>query len=652
MASASAFADETAATGDDPPAPVHIALDEIVVTASKMREPVKNIPQNVTVITREDIEAAAGENIADVLARESGVNIRSASGTDRQAVIDLRGMGDTASSNVIVMVDDMPINAPDQSGPSISSIPMEQIERIEIVRGAGSVVYGSGAVGGVINIITSRPPETPTATLYGYIGQYDAYTARTAFAGRIKDVDVDLNAGFHDAEGYRDNGFFRKKDIGVKTVYPVTQRLSLNVSGMAYEDQYGLPGPVSAMDVNSRSRRTRTDRPDDRGESTEYKGRAGFEMDFDQRGILTVNRGYRFRDNRYIIGFSPLIPKDDQKSHIDEDTRLVDLNYVLHYSAFDRLHMFQLGMDHSQTEYIRTENPAGPRKNAQTESMGIFINNQWRVSGQTMINAGMRHHHFQGRFRVDEKKRFDEQWLWVNGNIDKKQWDQQVFSVGATSALSHATSVFIGYAASFRIPNVDEFAESEEGLKPQKGGHIDMGLRQRFGDRLTMTIAVFDIRIDDEIYYSDINRNYDDKTIRRGVETDVTFYPADGLRCWGNYTYTEAKFDGSGAAIPLAPRHRASAGVNWQPAQPLDIALSGTYSGSRYDGNDLSNDRYEKLDPYLVVDAKITYQYKDLAVFAGVSNIFDELYSTSAYSESHYPMPGRTAFGGIRWTCF
>jgi outer membrane receptor protein involved in Fe transport len=633
-------------------APVHISLDEIVVTASKKKEPVENIPQHVTVISREDIEAAAGENITDLLSMEAGINIRTASGDDRQAVIDVRGMGDTASSNVIVMVDDLTINAPDQSGPSISSIPMEQIERIEIVRGAGSVVYGSGAVGGVINIITRKAPEKPTAAIYASAGQYDAYTARAAFAGRIRDVDIDLNAGLHDTDGYRDNGFFQKKDFGAKTAYAVTDRLSLKLSGMAYEDQYGLPGPVSAADADSRSRRTRTDRPDDRGESTEYKGRAGFEMDLDSLGTLTINRGYRFRDNRYILGFTPLIPRDLQKSRIDEDTRQFDLNYTNHYDLFDRIHLFQLGMDHAETEYIRTENPNGPRKNSRTESAGIFINNQWRLTELLMVNAGMRTNHFQGRFRTDEKKRFDGDMQWVNGDVDRKKWDNHVHALGATYALTKDTSFFTGYATSFRIPNVDEFSESEEGLRPQEGGHFDIGVRRKIGSRISLTIALFDIRIDDEIYYSDINRNYEDKTIRRGVETDVTFYPTDSLRCWGNYTYTDARFDGSGNVIPLVPRHRASAGINWQPTPPLDIALSGSYSGSRYDGNDLDNDRYEKLDAYVVVDGKITYQYKEVAVFAGVSNLFDELYSTSAYSQSHYPMPGRAVFGGIRWTCF
>jgi len=646
------IAAEPDVNNDHEAAPVHISLDEIVVTASKMKEPVENIPQHVTVISREDIEAAAGKNIVDLLAREAGINIRTTSGNDRQAVIDVRGMGDTASSNVIVMVDDLPINASDQSGPSISSIPIEQIERIEIVRGAGSVVYGSGAVGGVINIITRKAPEKPTATIYASAGQYDAYTGRAAFAGRIKDIDIALNAGLHDENGYRDNGFFRKRDFGAKTAYNVTDRISLLLSGMAYEDQYGLSGPVSEKDINSRTRRVRTDRPDDRGESTEYKGRAGFEMDFDDLGTLTIHRGYRFRDNRYIIGYTPLIPKDDQKSRIDEDTRQLDINYINHYHLFDQLHMFQLGMDHAETEYIRTENPGGPRKNSRTESAGFFFNNQWRLTRQLMVNAGMRTNHFRGRFRTDEKKRFDDDMLWVNGDVAGKEWDNQVYALGATYALTKDTSFFTGYATSFRIPNVDEFSESQEGLRPQEGGHFDMGIRKKIGSRLTLTIALFDIRIDDEIYYSDINRNYEDKTIRRGVETDMTFYLNDDLRCWGNYTYTDARFDGSNTVIPMVPEHRASAGINWQPTPPLDIALSGSYSGSRYDGNDLDNNRYEKLTAYAVVDGKITYQYKEVAVFAGVSNLFDELYSTSAYSQSHYPMPGRTLFGGIRWTCF
>jgi len=148
------IADENRPIDNPDPPPVVYELDAIVVSASKIKEPIEDISRHVTVITADDIRESAAKNIIDVLAREVGISVRSASGNDRQAVVDLRGMGDTAASNVVVMVDDVRINASDQSGPSLSSIPIEQIERIEIVRGAGSVVYGSGAVGGVVHVIT------------------------------------------------------------------------------------------------------------------------------------------------------------------------------------------------------------------------------------------------------------------------------------------------------------------------------------------------------------------------------------------------------------------------------------------------------------------------------------------------------------------
>ena len=132
-------------TGEIPP---RFELDEIVVTASAMEEPIRSVPRNVTVITREDIEQAPSKNIVDLLNREAGINLRSLFGSDKQAVIDIRGMGATAASNVIVMVDGIRMNSSDMSGVDFSTIPLEMIERIEIVRGAGSVLYGSGAVGG------------------------------------------------------------------------------------------------------------------------------------------------------------------------------------------------------------------------------------------------------------------------------------------------------------------------------------------------------------------------------------------------------------------------------------------------------------------------------------------------------------------------
>ena len=651
------FAQENNENFEEDTAPIEFELDAIVVTANKIKEPIEDIPKHVTVISNEDIKNSTGKNIIDLLAQEAGINIRSTSGNDKQAVVDLRGMGDTAASNVIVMVDGLVLNAPDMSGPSISSVPIEQIERIEIVRGAGSVVYGSGAVGGVINIITKKAGETPSANLYSSYGSYNTFDNRASIDGKLKNFYLDLNAGIHDSDGYRDNGFFEKKDIGAKSSYAINEHFSFMVSGMYYEDEYGLPGPVSKENINSKYRRVQTDRPDDSGETTEEKGRFEFDMDFEKWGTLSLKRGYLFRDNKYIIGFNPMIPRNDQKDEIDEDTRQFDLNYVKDYIFYGHAQMFQLGIDSYKTEYTRTENPDGPRKNSETESFGIFINNQWAITDKLSLSAGSRYNKYRGNFRTDERKFFDDVRIWVNGDTTKSEWDNSAYSFGFTYSMSDKSSFFGSWATSFRIPNVDEFAESGdvksiEALHPQEGVHWEIGSRQQIGNFMSLTVALFDTRIKDEIYYSEYNQNYKNKTIRQGIETDFTIYPFDDIRLWGNYSYTKARFDKKNITIPLVPEHRASAGIRWQLIKQLGLSLSGTYTGSRFDGNDTDNDRYEKFDDYIVFDGKLTYEYKNLMIFAGVNNIFNELYSTSAYSEQYYPMPDRTIYGGVRWTYF
>ncbi len=644
------FALQTASAEDLNPAAQAYELDTIVVTATKTEEPIPEIPKHVTVITRSDIEQSAGKNIMDILAKEAGVTVRSQSGNDKQAVIDIRGMGDTAASNVIVMVDGLPLNAADQSAPAISTVPVEQIERIEIVRGAGSVVYGSGAVGGVINIITRKKVKHASATLYSDYGTDNTLTSRAGLESNVKDVDLSLNAGYHNSDGYRDNGFLRKKDMNAATRYPVNDHLSLMLSGTYYEDKYGLPGPVPFENINSRSRRVWTHYPDDAGESTEMRGKAGIDMNLGKWGQLTLNRGYVSRDNRYIMGFSPQIPRNDQKDRISDDTRQLGLNYVKYYTAFGLSHMFQMGVDHAATDYVRTDNPAGPRKNSKTQNAGIFINNQWSLTDKLMLNAGTRYNTYDGRFRTDDKKLFGDARMWVNGDAQKRTFDNSAYSLGATYAVNENASVFADYATSFRIPNVDEFAECEEGLKPQKGVDFEIGGRRNFDKWMAVTVSAFDMRIDDEIYYSDINRNYKDKTIRQGFEADVKVNPLESVGLWGHYTFTDAQFAGKNSKIPLVPAHVVSAGVNWKFTERFELALSSIYSGARYDGNDLMNTHYRKLGDYMVFDSKLTWRHENWTVFAGINNIFNKLYSTSAYSEQYYPMPDRNIFGGVRWT--
>jgi iron complex outermembrane receptor protein len=624
-------------------------LEEIVVTAARTEEPLKNVPKNVTVITREDIEQAPSNNIVDLLNREAGINLRSMFGNDKQAVIDMRGMGATAGSNVVVMIDGVKMNAADMSGVDFSTVLLEQIERIEIVRGAGSVIYGDGAVGGVINIVTKKgQPETERA-IYASYGSFATADLRTSIKGSVKDLSYNVSAGYFDSEGYRDNGDFRKKDIAGVADYYLSDVVTFNTSAGFHEDVYGLPGPVGIDDMDSRKDRVTSAYPDDYGETTEARIIGGIEIDTDSHGSIKIVRGYRLRNNDFVVGYSPLIPKDDQINEIDEFIKTLNLSYDLDFTLFDRNHKFQMGADHYFADYIRQESPGGPRINSRTTQLGFFVNNQWSLAKPWLFQWGYRENQTNGKFRNDQLVSAGGTDRWVNGETETSEWRNHAYDLGLTYFYSENVSFFSSYGTSFRIPNTDEFAESETGLKPQEGAEWDIGSRFKVPDQLELSLTFFHIVTEDEIYYSEINRNYNNATIRSGAEADVKFYWTKAVFLWGNYTYTEATFKGADTDIPLVSRHKGSAGIEWALADGFNLSLTGTFVGSRYDGNDIANDRYEKLDAYSVFDGKASYLFGSCKLFAGVNNIFDTLYATYAYSEQYYTMPGRNIYGGVEW---
>ena len=220
-------------------------MEEVVVTATRTEEELKKIPANVTVITREDIEQSTSTNIIDILAREGGLVQRNFMGHDKKAAVDIRGMGETSVSAVLVTVDGIRINPSDMAGPDLSTITLDQVERIEILHGAGSVLYGDGAVGGVINIITKKPGGKPRGSIKTEGGSYQTTNSALSLAGSYKNFGYSLVANYNDTDGYREMGYLRNKNLTVKLVYDINDRLTIEGNFISHRDRYGFPGPLN-----------------------------------------------------------------------------------------------------------------------------------------------------------------------------------------------------------------------------------------------------------------------------------------------------------------------------------------------------------------------------------------------------------------------
>lgn len=635
-----------------------VQLDEIIVEGSLIEDTVFGTPKGVSVITEVDIEQNPGNSVTDLISTKAGTNLTSYSGSTKQAAIDLRGMGAAAGSNVLVIVDGIRLNAPDLSGADLSLVNLDAVEKIEIIRGPETVVYGNGAVGGVISITTRDEKEEPTFSVKGLLGSYDTGKASARFSGASNNLDYKLNLFHIDSDGYRDNGYYRKSSAGLNLNHSLREHLTLFLSSTVLTDRYGLPGPVPLEDLDSDEKRVKTQNPEDYGETKDGRIIAGFEWRLDSKGTFRIKQGIRLRENRFLLGYSPVsaMSREQQMGFIDEQSETTNISFSQPYGSGK----VSLGLDYFHSYYVREASTQMERHNSRTDNIGLFTTNQWHISDDFKWNIGLRNSIFRGEFRKDAGT-WDStsgSMIWKNGDLIEKEWTNQAYSTGIVYRLTEALNLFMSSASSFRTPNVDEFALADDDLKPQTGTSIEAGLRRNDPGDLGFSLIAFQMVNEDEIYYGTepdsgraVNRNYEETTIRNGLEAEFDFFPNDALYIRGNASLLDARFSGSGNVIPLVPDTRVNLGVEYNATNRLVFALSGSYVGERFDGNDESNSLYRKLEAYAVVNGKAGYRFKkDTKLSCGINNMFDEHYSTIAYSETCYPMPTRNYYCELSFT--
>ncbi|GAI02890.1 unnamed protein product, partial [marine sediment metagenome] len=316
-------------------------LETVVVTGTRIQQRIERVPANVTVIDEEDIKNSNAKTVVDLLRSEEGIVVRDLLGHGKTAQVDLRGFGETGPYNTLVLVDGRRVNEIDLSGVDWTQIPLEQIERIEIVRGTGTVLYGDNAVGGVINIITKIPTEKLTVMAGALAGSYSRHKEQASISGGHKNLAASLFASYDSTDGYRDNGEFRAKDIGGKIVFDPTELLSLNLSGSYHSDDYGLPGPLTEEEVNVDRRATTN--PLDEAESTDQYLKLGCNIDLQKYGSIVADLSYR--DRKGEAQFPDPTGIFPQASNTGSETWAITPRYVWDGQLFNHPNALIVGID-------------------------------------------------------------------------------------------------------------------------------------------------------------------------------------------------------------------------------------------------------------------------------------------------------------------
>jgi iron complex outermembrane receptor protein len=178
----------------------------VIVTGSRFEENLNQVPANVNVITREDIENSSSNTIPQVLSQIGGLRVSglNSSALNLDATVDMGGYGPTANSTTAILVDGIRINPIDSGGVDWESIPIDSIERIEILQGGASVQYGNGAVGGVINIITNGGKKSLNQVSASY-GTWGTSINNAIFRNTVEKTTFQISANTSNTNGWRPN---------------------------------------------------------------------------------------------------------------------------------------------------------------------------------------------------------------------------------------------------------------------------------------------------------------------------------------------------------------------------------------------------------------------------------------------------------------
>lgn len=593
---------------------------EVVVSATKTLNSVADAGgSSVTVITSKEIEDSGQTSVEEVIKGVPGLDIVSNGGPGSTTSIFLRGAD---PKYTLVLIDGVPINDPSDGtmAANISNITTDNIERIEVVRGPASMLYGSGASAGVINIITKKGGAKPSAYAGAEGGAYSTWKVYGGANGRRGPLDYSVSASRMKSDGFSsadernrcinpDDKSFEKDgyenttlsgNFGLKLNEHVSLESSLRYVDATYE--YDSPG----ADVIGNSQ-----------DSSLFSGRGVLKMNY-QPLLSTLYYNVSSQDRKYytIDGLS-------SKYH----GYLYEIGWQGDYALAEN-NTVTVGLN-SRTESMRNES-FGAYASSLDQSMGttgVFLEDQWRIGGLRLVQG----------IRYEDNQKFGSKTTW---------------RVAPSYTLGETTFKF-SYATGFRAPSLYELYSpyGNESLKAETSEGWDAGIERKLGGNVTLGGTWFRTDYDNRIAFDLSTWKYgqvEGKTKTYGLESFAEWRPSSALQLSLNYTYTSTK-EPDGGSLLRRPRHKGGLTATWKATDKATLSTNMQWVGSRLDSGAKDDDCVltGKLDSYFLVNVAASYKLTDqVELYGRIDNLFDKYYE-EAWG---YATPGRSAYAGVKVT--
>ncbi|HUW69426.1 MAG TPA: TonB-dependent receptor [bacterium] len=631
-----AFAQSDVATSE--------ATLDFVVTAGRTAEEAASVPAQVTVITAGDIARSGATSVVQVLEQAAGVSFLQALAGPGTESVSMRGFGENSFGRVLVLVDGVRLNNPDMKPINWNSVALSDIDRIEVLEGSASVLYGNNAVAGVINIITKKGSADDRTSVSGSVGSFQTNSQQFSHQNSTDWGKFSLAVEHIGSAGYRDRQAAQTVNASTRATINLSDVLSLSAQAALADLGYQMPGGLSLAQFEDDP--TQAVNWADEGTERQYSGGLGLEWLPSDALQIELPLSYSYRDIH--VDMASWLTYTDRAVQTAEARPKLTAGFsadgipvrlvggVDLYGAWLDVHAYSdIQRTTESNQFNVSELSAGPYLSAKADLLRNLSLTGGARYDTALISA------------VNKDKSVDDSI--VHGAF--------VYDAGLSYRPLDGLKLYASYGTLFRYPFTDEQAETSGygadqfnvDLKPETGFNAEGGIGIDLADRLSLSGTFYYMSLRDEIAVDSSFHNVNlDQTRRVGSSVELVARPFEFLSINAGYAFVDAVFAAGaneGKHIPLVPAHSASASVNFMLPAGLSIGPSILFKSDAWQSGDNAN-VLAKVDSYIIYGAQARLDLqrdgKGIAILVAARNLLDTHYAPLVFYGAYYPAEGRS----------
>ncbi|MDD4915007.1 MAG: TonB-dependent receptor [Methylococcales bacterium] len=608
------------------------SLDDIVVTATRTATPEKEIGSAMTVITAADIAARQLNNVADVLRTVPGVDVLRSGGPGQVTSVFMRGAN---SNHTLVLIDGVEMNDPSSPNAAFdfANLQTDNIERIEVLRGAASAVYGSDAIGGVINVITKKGRGKPKYLLTTQGGSYGTWKTGGSVSGSTDALNYSLDASRMETTGFpaadRNMGNttadpYRNTTVSGRTGLKVSNNLDFGAT-LRYNDGKTFIDDCGGAGCNDPNNYYSFNQLFTRG----FGHLKLFDNLWEQTLGLAYSRSARNNTDVYNAAYPN--SASTTAAYLGEKLKL-------DYQSIINLHKsntVSLGVEEEADSIHSADNSFYPnynytyRDNIPSKTMntvGYYLQDQIRLFDRSFTTAGL---------RFDDNNRFGGHLTWrIN----------ELYAIKETG-----TRLKGSYGTGFKAPALYQLYDPLYGnanLKPETSVNWDTGLEQDlWGEKITAGLSYFNNTFNNLIQSlapTYVSENVD-HAIARGVETYAELHATNDLSFRASYTHQNTRDLATGAQLLRRPNDKAGFDVDYRFLEKAHMHVNVLVVGQKLDY--AQTGAYTTVMGYTLLNWSASYDiHPNLQLFGRIDNLLNKQYE-EVYG---YGTSGVAGYGGVK----